>query len=102
MEPITYTLSHVKTGALRHDDDDISRASASLFTDGNLWAVVIEENRMGSPETDFYRATDEIRHQAVMKVCMRANQSSRERTFSIYQLYEALEIELNPDGTVAV
>jgi hypothetical protein len=101
VEPIIYTLSHVKAGVIRHDDDDISRVTASLYTDGNLWTVVIEENWMSSPEPDIYRVTDEIRHQAVMEACMRANESQRSRSFNIYQVYEALGVELNPDSTGA-
>lgn len=100
MEPITYTLPPVKSGTVRHDDDDISRTTVSLFTDGSLWAVVVEENWMSSPETDVYRATDEIRHQAVEKACIRANNARPSRSYNVYQIYEALGIEVLPGGIV--
>jgi len=101
VEPIIYTLSHVKTGVIRHDDDDINTATTSLYTDGVLWTVIIAEDQMMSAKPDFYRATDEIRHQAVTKACIRANEAKPSRSYNVNQIYEALEIQVLPGGIMA-
>lgn len=100
MEPITYMLSHVKSGTIRHDDDDINAATASLYADGVLWTVIIAEDQMMSLKPEFYRTTDEIRHQAVMKACIRANSVRSSRSYNVYQIYEAIEIEVLPNGFI--
>lgn len=95
MEPITYTLNLVASGEIRNDDHaGYETGMVRLFSDGYLWEVVIEEREVSWDSPRISRAIDEVRFQAVFKACVRS------QAHNYKQIYEALGIPVNPDGSV--
>jgi hypothetical protein len=87
MERLTYTLTLVASGVIRHRDDDINTVTVHLFTDGNLWEAVIEEEGIMSPGSELVaRAIDENLYRTFLKT------AARSRRFKARQLYRALGI----------
>lgn len=95
MEQLTYTLNLVASGEIRNDAyAGYETGIVKLFTDGYLWEVVIEERECQVDPPRVSRAIDEIKFEAVFKACVRSG------AHNYKQIYEALGIRLNPDGTV--
>jgi hypothetical protein len=97
MEQLTYTLTLVASGTIRHRDDDINTVTVHLFTDGNLWEARIEENgvmSLGGGPALVSRAIDENLYRTFLKA------AARSRRFKARQLYHALGI--NPHNPSVV
>lgn len=94
MEQITYVLKRTAMGTLHDEPEDGTPipVTASLFEGGGLFQVVLEEDV--GPTANIYTAVDEIRHQAVMKACMRSG------AYNIFQVYQALGKTILPGGLI--
>lgn len=98
MEPITVQFYPVDSGEIPNDEgnDRYGQGTATLYQDPDwdLWMVIIEEMVPGEASPRISRGSDEIRHQAVLKACMKSGRHH------IYQIYKALGIPLSPLGTI--
>jgi len=95
MEQITYVLKRVAHGTLYEGEPGEAMpipVTASLFEGSGLFQVVLEEDL--GPKVNIYTAVDEIRHQAVMKACMRSG------AYNIHQVYQALGKKILPGGYI--
>lgn len=90
-----YILRLVASGEIRNDNyPSYETGVVKLFSDGNLWEVVIEEREASWDTPRISRAIDEVKFQAVFKACVRSG------AHNYKQVYEALGIPVNPDGSV--